>query len=194
MGHAAPLVGPRFRVSGLDGGWAVDGVDPQEAQLRAGMRPGDDGYGVDPARGGLLPGDYLAFYLGVLAWARGGAPPPVDPEDAVRVIDCMPPRGEAPDVVRVVRGLEGRVPIEMDLLLRFDYGRSIPWMRRVDGVQLAVAGPDAVRLDTPVDVRGEDFATRASFAVGAGEEAPFVLTWFPSHQAFPDPVDAADAI
>jgi GH15 family glucan-1,4-alpha-glucosidase len=115
-------------------------------------------------------------------------------DGAVRLVDCMPPRGEAPDVVRVVQGLSGRVQMEMDLRLRFDYGRTVPWLREVDGARLAIAGPDAVRLDAGVPVRGEHMATVAEFSVSAGDEVPFVLTWFESHRATPDPVVAADAV
>jgi GH15 family glucan-1,4-alpha-glucosidase len=115
-------------------------------------------------------------------------------EGRVRLVDCMPPRGEAPDVVRVVQGLSGRVEIEMELTLRFDYGRTVPWMRELDGIRLAVAGPDAVRLDAGVPVEGEHMSTVASFAISAGDEVPFVLTWFESHRAIPDAVVAADAI
>ena len=115
-------------------------------------------------------------------------------DGAVRLVDCMPPRGEAPDVVRVVQGLSGRVEMEMDLRLRFDYGRTVPWLREVDGVRLAVAGPDAVRLDAGVPVHGEHMSTVATFSVSEGDEVPFVLTWFESHRATPDPVVAADAV
>src|SRR3954454_10032616 len=89
---------------------------------------------------------------------------------AIRIVDCMPPRGEAPDVVRVVHGLEGRVEVEMELILRFDYGHVIPWVRRHGETLLAVAGPAAVRLDTPIETRGENLTTRASFAVAKGDE------------------------
>ena len=65
----------------------------------------------------------------------------------------MPPRGEAPDVVRLVEGLEGRVEVEMELVLRFDYGHVVPWVRRTSDDLLAVAGPDAVRLGTPASRR-----------------------------------------
>src|SRR5262245_20336945 len=89
-------------------------------------------------------------------------------DGAVRVVDCMPPRGEAPDVVRLVQGLEGRVEVAMELIVRFDYGHVTPWVRRYGQTLLAVAGPDAVRLDTPVETRGEELTTRASFAVEKG--------------------------
>jgi GH15 family glucan-1,4-alpha-glucosidase len=116
-------------------------------------------------------------------------------EGAIRVTDCMPPRGEAPDVVRMVEGLEGSVEVHMELVLRFDYGRIVPWVRRgEDGLLLAVAGPDAVRFDSPVELHGKDRTTRASFRVGKGEHVPFVLTWYPSHLETPKPVRAADAL
>jgi GH15 family glucan-1,4-alpha-glucosidase len=113
---------------------------------------------------------------------------------AVRLIDCMPPRGEAPDVVRVVEGLDGRVEVDMELILRFDYGHVIPWVRRHNDRLLAIAGPAAVRLDTPVDTRGEELTTRASFAVEPGDRVPFVLTWYESHRPEPAPVEASAAL
>ena len=88
MSAVAPLHGPRFRVCGLEGGFACDGLDPQEAQLSEGMRPGDPGYGEAE---GLEPGAYQRFYEGVVAWLRDGAPPPVDPRDSLacmRVLDA----------------------------------------------------------------------------------------------------------
>ena len=105
---------------------------------------------------------------------------------SVRVIDFMPPRGDAPDVVRIVEGLEGSVPMRMELVLRFDYGRIVPWVRRLaDDTRIAIAGPDAVAFRTPVDVRGENMSTVADFTVEAGDRIPFVLTWFPSHREPP---------
>ncbi|MDP9400160.1 MAG: glycoside hydrolase family 15 protein [Actinomycetota bacterium] len=115
-------------------------------------------------------------------------------EGVVRVTDCMPPRGEAPDLVRLVRGLRGRVPMTMELVLRFDYGHVIPWVRQQAGVLTAVAGPDAVLLATPAPLRGEGLTTRADFTVGEGEEVPFVLTWHPSERSAPRPVDARVAV
>jgi GH15 family glucan-1,4-alpha-glucosidase len=101
---------------------------------------------------------------------------------SVRVNDFMPPRGHAPDVVRIVEGLEGSVPMRMELVLRFDYGRVVPWVRRLeDDTRIAIAGPDAVAFRTPVEVRGENLSTVADFTTEAGERIPFVLTWFPSH-------------
>jgi GH15 family glucan-1,4-alpha-glucosidase len=116
------------------------------------------------------------------------------PEGVVRVVDCMPVRGEAPDVVRLVEGVSGRVAMRMELVVRFDYGSSVPWVRRTDGALQAVAGPDALELRTPVETRGEGWATFADFEVGAGDRIPFVLTWHPSHRPAPHPVDAERAV
>src|SRR5437762_5738877 len=112
-------------------------------------------------------------------------------EGAVRVLDFMPPRGDAPDVVRIVEGLRGRVEMRTELVIRFDYGRVVPWVRRLEGdTRLAIAGPDALCLRTPVDVGGEDLKTVATFTVGEGRRVPFVLTWYPSFGKLPAKVDA----
>ncbi|MER7404925.1 glycoside hydrolase family 15 protein [Streptomyces sp. NPDC000070] len=116
-------------------------------------------------------------------------------EGSVRVVDCMPLRGDAADLVRLVEGISGRVTMRMDLRLRPDYGRIIPWVRRSGGGLRAVAGPDAFWLHTPVEVYGENMATKAEFTVEAGQRVPFVLTYKPSHLASrPKPVDAVPAI
>ncbi|HEX5799555.1 MAG TPA: glycoside hydrolase family 15 protein [Gaiellaceae bacterium] len=116
-------------------------------------------------------------------------------EGSVRVIDFMPPRGTDPDVVRIVEGLEGSVRMRLELVIRFDYGSIVPWVRRTDGGRLvAIAGPDAVALDTPVETHGENLHTVADFTVSAGERIPFVLTWFPSHQGAAAPVDPERAL
>jgi GH15 family glucan-1,4-alpha-glucosidase len=113
---------------------------------------------------------------------------------SVRVSDFMPPRGVDPDVVRIVEGLEGSVPMRMELVLRFDYGRIIPWVRRRgDDTRVAIAGPDAVAFRTPVPVRGENMSTVAEFTVEPGERVPFVLTWFPSHLQPPRAINAEHA-
>jgi GH15 family glucan-1,4-alpha-glucosidase len=111
-------------------------------------------------------------------------------QGSVRAIDFMPPRGYAPDIVRIVEGLSGSVPMRFELVIRFDHGRIIPWVRRVDDALLAIAGPDALCLRSPIDTHGEDMTTIAEFTVAEGERLAFVLTWFPSHEAMPDPIDA----
>jgi len=113
---------------------------------------------------------------------------------SVRVIDFMPPRGKAPDIVRIVEGVTGSVAMHSELVIRFEYGRIVPWMRRVDHTRVAIAGPDGLCLRTPVEIRGEGFTTVSDFIVKAGERVPFVLTWFPSHEAIPDPVDTNIAL
>jgi GH15 family glucan-1,4-alpha-glucosidase len=115
-------------------------------------------------------------------------------EGEVRVIDFMPPRGRAPDIVRIVEGLGGSVPMRSELLIRFDYGRIVPWVRRVDDARVAVAGPDALCLRTPADTRGQDLTTVSELVVEPGQRVPFVLTWYPSHEPIPDPVDAEAAL
>jgi GH15 family glucan-1,4-alpha-glucosidase len=113
---------------------------------------------------------------------------------AIRLIDFMPPRGEAPDVVRIVEGLGGTVEVELELVLRFDYGLVIPWIRSIDGMLSGVAGPDAVCFLTPVELVGENLRTHARFTVREGVRVPFVLTWYPSHRPLPKPVDAEQAL
>ena len=113
---------------------------------------------------------------------------------SVRLTDCMPIRGEAPDLVRVVEGLTGRVAMAMDLVIRFDYGAFVPWVRRCDGALQAIAGPDALELRTPVATHGEGLSTVAEFEVSAGDRVPFVLTWHPSHEPPPKAVDATAAV
>jgi len=115
-------------------------------------------------------------------------------DGAVRLTDFMPPRGVAPDIVRIVEGVRGSVDMRMELALRFDYGSIVPWVRNLDGVLVAVAGPDAVSLRTPVTLEGRDLKTYAEFTVNEGDRIPFVLTWYPSNQPLPDPVDADEAL
>jgi GH15 family glucan-1,4-alpha-glucosidase len=113
----------------------------------------------------------------------------------VRVCDFMPPRGTDPDVVRIVEGIEGRVPMRMELVIRFDYGLVVPWVRRLDDdTRVAIAGPDALAFRTAVPVRGENLSTVAEFAVEAGERQSFVLTWFPSHHDPPRAITPEHAL
>ncbi|TSD99483.1 glycoside hydrolase family 15 protein [Skermania sp. ID1734] len=99
----------------------------------------------------------------------------------VRVIDCMPPRREAADVVRIVEGISGRVRMKMQLRIRFDYGHVVPWVRHDNGGVVAIAGPDTLYLTTPVELHGEHMETFAEFEVEAGQKVPFVLTHASSH-------------
>ncbi|MET9832567.1 glycoside hydrolase family 15 protein [Streptomyces sp. NPDC006385] len=120
----------------------------------------------------------------------------VTDEGAVRVTDLMPQRDRAPDLVRVVEGLSGRVTVHSDLRLRFDYGSIVPWVRRSDGHRVAVAGPDSVWLRSEPEVRtwGEKLGTHAEFTIEEGEKVAFVLTWHPSHEPRPPLVDPYKAL
>jgi GH15 family glucan-1,4-alpha-glucosidase len=115
---------------------------------------------------------------------------------AVALIDFMPPRGIASDVVRLVRGVRGRVKLSMQLVLRFGFGSDVPWVKKnQDGSGLlAICGPDMTVLRTPVETRGEDLTTVADFEVGEGDTVPFVLTYGPSHLPVPKPIDPAAAL
>jgi len=115
-------------------------------------------------------------------------------EGRMRTIDFMPPRGLTPDIVRIVEGLDGTVPMRSELVIRYDYGHIVPWVRRVDHARVATAGPDALVFRTPVEVRGEDMRTVSAFELRQGERIPFTLTWFPSHEDLPEEVDAEQAL
>src|SRR5438874_1423659 len=112
----------------------------------------------------------------------------------VRVIDCMPLWPERLDVVRIVEGLRGRVPMRMELVMRFGYGVVTPWVRRVEGALLATAGPHSIELRTPIATRGERYTTVAEFTIARGQRVPFVLTHFASHLPRPVPIDPYAAI
>ena len=115
---------------------------------------------------------------------------------AVRLIDFMPPRGENPDLVRIIEGLRGEVQMQMELIIRFDYGHIVPWVRRrkrFDGLE-AIAGPDALILRTPVETCGKDLTTVAEFKVAKGDRIPFVLTWFASHTDPPRKINPEHAL
>ena len=115
-------------------------------------------------------------------------------DGVVRLIDFMPPRETNPDLVRIVEGVSGRVEMRMELALRFDYGSIVPWVRTIEGTLVAIAGPDAVLLRTPIEHEGRNLRTHGSFSVAAGERVPFVLRWFPSNEPTPEPIDPEDAL
>jgi GH15 family glucan-1,4-alpha-glucosidase len=113
---------------------------------------------------------------------------------AIRLIDFMPPRGQNPDIIRIVEGLRGEVHMQMELIIRFSYGLVIPWVRKASGGLEAIAGPDGLILRTPVETRGKDLTTVAEFTVKQGERLPFVLTWFRSHEEPPRAIDPEQAL
>src|SRR5690348_1875496 len=112
------------------------------------------------------------------------------PEGSVKVIDFMPIRDQTVDIIRIVEGIRGHVPMRMHLTIRFDYGQIIPWVRNIDGALAAVAGPDALVLRTPVETRGVGHSTVAEFTVRRGQRVPFSLAWYPSQLHLPRPRNA----
>ncbi len=115
-------------------------------------------------------------------------------EGTIRVTDCMPIREGSPQVVRVVECLRGTVPVRMELAVRFSYGQALPWVSQHSGLLTAIAGPDALALWTRLPTRGEGHRTVAETVLREGQEMPFVLTWYPSQEMPPHPIDPWFAI
>ena len=111
------------------------------------------------------------------------------PGGAVRVTDCMPLPEGTTEVARVVEGLRGRVGMSMELVVRFDYGRIVPWVRRTGSGISATAGPDSLLLRSPVPTHGEGMTTRADFEIAEGDRLAFLLSWYPSAERPPGPLD-----
>src|SRR4051794_13537909 len=120
-----------------------------------------------------------------------------DGDNVARVFDFMPPRGETPDIVRIVEGVRGKVEFRSELTIRFGYGCVVPWVRQrthEENTRVALAGPDALCFRTPAPTRGEDMHTISEFTVDEGERVPFVLTWFPSNDDVPERIDPEQAL
>ncbi|HEU4407089.1 MAG TPA: glycoside hydrolase family 15 protein [Polyangiaceae bacterium] len=115
-------------------------------------------------------------------------------EGAVTVTDFMPVRNDLADLVRVVRGERGAVPMGLEFSPRFDYGSAAPWLSRVEGGVVALAGPDALRLIAGVPLEAGDDDVTASFTVREGQEVAMHLTWGPSHVSMPPPPDPKRAL
>lgn len=115
-------------------------------------------------------------------------------EGCVRIVDCMPIRDTLPDIVRIVEGVSGCVTMQLELIIRFDYGSITPWVRRDDSGLHAIAGPDALLFQSPVRGEGRGLTTVAEFQVNAGERVPFVLVWHPSHLPKVTPVEPFRAV
>lgn len=115
----------------------------------------------------------------------------------VRVTDFMPPRDDsAPQLVRIVEGVSGRVPMRSALRMRFSYGWVVPWVHKVDDRTVAVAGPDSVWLDTSAETYGKNLTTYSDFTVAPGDRIAFTISWQPSHKeppAVPRPEEALAA-
>lgn len=115
-------------------------------------------------------------------------------DGAVRVIDFMPLSSGQRDIVRIVEGLSGQVAMRTELIIRFDYGSIVPWVRRLDHTELATAGPDTLELHTPIPVHGENMTTVAKFNVSPGQRIPFVLNYHPTHEESRPTLDAEKAL
>jgi GH15 family glucan-1,4-alpha-glucosidase len=115
-------------------------------------------------------------------------------DGAVTLVDCMPPRSKEADLVRLIVGRRGQVRMCMQLVIRFDYGSIVPWVRAENNGIHAVGGPDIVVLKTNVVLQSEGPTVTAEFIVSEGERIPFVLMWHPSHEPTPAIVDAEEMI
>jgi len=118
------------------------------------------------------------------------------PRGTVRVTDFMPPREGAPQLIRIVEGVTGRVPMRSALRMRFSYGRVVPWVHKHEGRTVAVAGPDSVWFDTVRETYGKGLTTYADFTVAPGDRIAFAISWEPSHKqppALPEPEQALEA-
>jgi GH15 family glucan-1,4-alpha-glucosidase len=113
----------------------------------------------------------------------------------VTLVDFMAVEESHSTVVRLIVGCEGSVRLHTDLVIRFDYGISVPWVNRCDESTItAVAGPNMLVIRTPVPLKGKDLRTQGEFTVRKGETVPFVMTYLPSHQALPLPIDIEVAL
>jgi GH15 family glucan-1,4-alpha-glucosidase len=115
-------------------------------------------------------------------------------QGTVRLIDFMVTRSKVPELCRLIVGISGQVQMNLELVIRFDYGSVVPWVRRNDHGISAIAGPDMVSLRTKVRLRDEDFKTRSTFTVSEGETVCFDLTWYPSDLEEPSSLDIEQAL
>jgi GH15 family glucan-1,4-alpha-glucosidase len=116
-------------------------------------------------------------------------------DSAAKLIDFMPLRGAASDIVRIVVGIRGQMAFRTELVIRFDYGACVPWVSRTeDGTLRAIVGPDMLALRSPVETHGEDLKTIGEFSVSAGQSVPFVLTYTSSHLPVPAAIDPDAAL
>ena len=104
----------------------------------------------------------------------------------------MPLRRTHPHLIRIITAEEGHISFATELVIRFGYGETVPWVTRNENAGLrAVAGPDMLLLRSSVALRGKNLKSFGEFALSAGESASFVLTYSPSHLPDPPAVDAS---
>jgi GH15 family glucan-1,4-alpha-glucosidase len=113
---------------------------------------------------------------------------------SARVVDCMPVRDGVPNLVRLVEGLTGTVRFRCELIIRFDYGSIVPWVRRTDRGLTAIAGPDMLRLSTPTRLYGKGLTSVSEFEVSRDGRIPFVLSWYPSYATPPPETEPFGAV
>jgi GH15 family glucan-1,4-alpha-glucosidase len=113
---------------------------------------------------------------------------------SVRVVDFMPKSDERWDLVRIVEGLSGEVAMRMELIVRFDYGSIVPWVRRSEDLLLITAGPDTLELGSSVAVEGKNMKSIAEFSVRADTRESFVLNYRPSHWSTKPSIDAVASL
>ena len=113
---------------------------------------------------------------------------------SAKLIDCMIPRDGKPELVRTLTGTRGQIQMKLDLVIRFDYGSIVPWVRRIEHGIFAIAGPDMIRIRSDVPLHGKNLKTESDFTVAEGQKVSFALTWYPSHQEEPDPLDTEAAV
>jgi GH15 family glucan-1,4-alpha-glucosidase len=110
------------------------------------------------------------------------------------LIDCMISGSETPELVRVVKGIRGQVRMKVELVIRFDFGSVVPWVRQTGHGISAIAGPDMLSFRTDVPLQGKNMRTEAEFTVSEGQTVSFDMAWYPSHQHEPAPVSVDRAI
>jgi GH15 family glucan-1,4-alpha-glucosidase len=115
-------------------------------------------------------------------------------EGRVRIIDFMPLSDHRWDIVRIVEGVSGNVPVRMELIVRFDYGSLVPWVHRSGDLTLFTSGPDTLELAASVAVEGENMKTTANFRVRAGQRESFSLNYRPAHLDTQPPINAMQAL
>jgi GH15 family glucan-1,4-alpha-glucosidase len=111
----------------------------------------------------------------------------------VAVTDFMPPYFTDTTIHRIVEGREGSVEMEMELIVRFEYGSITPWVTATGDGLVMVAGSDGLRFHSPVPLTGKGRSTLASFAMAPNSRRSFSLTWFPSTAPIPLPLDSLAA-
>jgi GH15 family glucan-1,4-alpha-glucosidase len=153
--------------------------------------PRNGSWKIAPAEDGYTTRRAYRGYTAILETSFEGE------RGAFTVVDFMPPpdtQEDRVDVIRIVRCDRGRVAVHSCLVMRFDYGRVIPWVQKCAVGIVAIAGPDAIQFQSEARLRGEDMTTQADFTLRAGETRAFCLTWFPSHFPAPRPVNAQRAL